>query len=135
LKSKKGSFPSSASLHADPSVTISQLKFIVVMRAFFLLLLQWGHGAAVATNRDDSSDNSKSGQQNLNSRHRIGAPTAGEKGDRKAPNTPLGRNLADIQPRIVGGDVSEQGEFPYFGKTTADSGLLAYTGFKKHHVC
>jgi hypothetical protein len=119
---------------------IGQLPFISIMRACFLLLL-WRHGAAVESNpakrhRDDSSVNSKSAQQhNLHYRHKIGAPVVGEKGGvyrsvhqkdpgprktsfRKTPNTPSGRNLnlVDIQPRIVGGDVSEQGEFPYFGK-------------------
>lgn len=73
-----------------------------------MLLFLWWHGAAVASHSlmpvegDHAAD--ADNFRNL-SKHRLGGPRMGGRGD---------DTLTEIQPRIVGGEESKQGDFPYF---------------------
>lgn len=99
--------------HSSKGAMISKNKMgasrFPVMTTTSMLLFLWWHGAAVASHSlmpvegDHAAD--ADNFRNL-SKHRLGGPRMGGRGD---------DTLTEIQPRIVGGEESKQGDFPYFG--------------------
>ena len=79
-------------------------------------LLLWGQSAARSSGEKDQKGKASSLRQhyNLGNQNEVDGRTIFSM-SRKS------RDLMDIQPRIVGGQESRQGDFPYFGKSSSDT--------------